>query len=90
MATHYSSDKKIAYQIKDEHPECPIRIPTGARYATNAERNSSYLAKENINPTTELEIERQLRAFLAIPKGSFAKENDRAATVDSFFNEHQR
>lgn len=33
---HTSIDGKNAYDIRREHPECPIKIPTGARCMTSA------------------------------------------------------
>ena len=35
--THYSTDGKSAYQIEDEHPECPIKRDKSARYMTTAQ-----------------------------------------------------
>ncbi len=36
MATHYSKDGKNAYQIEDEHPECPHKRPKSATSMTSA------------------------------------------------------
>lgn len=36
MATHYAKDGKNAYEIEELHPECPKKIPKGARYMTSA------------------------------------------------------
>lgn len=36
MAYHYTQDGLTAYDIRRKHPECPFKIPTGARSMTSA------------------------------------------------------
>jgi hypothetical protein len=47
-----------------------------------------YLIKENISPTTEGEIIREIEMFMATTKGVYNRGDD--ITVDDFFNKNRR
>lgn len=47
-----------------------------------------YLEKNNLNPRTEGEINRELQTFMATPKDSYIDGNE--TSVEDFFNERTR
>ncbi len=75
-------------------PDCPqIMCDTyvdGVGYVCHECRDEfeDYLRKENITLTTEGEIKRELKKFMATEKGSYDKGKE--MSVDEFFNNHSR